>query len=304
MGYSFAGLLLVDDDERARRAGRWYLVLLIVADLILFEALLIAGDLTDDLGFATVAGITAPSPSSTFYLWMVITGFTLKAGFWPLHQWLPLAYRSAPPAVALLLWLVPVATGLLGLLRWIPLGTVNDPVLGKLLLATGAGGVVYALAGGLRQPRWQRFPLYLAMLATGATVMGLGIGLVDPATWHRYGALTPVIITTIGLGLMIITRFCRTASLTAAADTGSSDDRPLWAESWAEATVCWGQRTGFDTLPAWRASWVKKWHKVLQVTGWHRLMDTDDAVFQRWPVAITLCLLLGILSVVLLLLVE
>jgi len=302
MGYSFAGLLLVDDDGRARRAGRWYLVLLIVADIILFEALLMAGGLTDDLGFATVAPLITESPSPAFYYWMVIIGFALKAGFWPLHQWQPLAYGSSCPRVMLLLWLVPVAISLLGLLRWMPPGTINDPVIGTLLLASGAGGILYAVTGGLRQPRWQRAPIYPATLATGVAVMCLGIGLVDPALWNQYGTLSPAIVATIGLGLMIIARFCSADPSMAAGDEGLVDGRPLWAETWAEAIVSWVQRVGFDTLPALRDSWITTWYKALQAVRWQRLMNTDDSLFQRWPVAITFCLTLGLLSVVLLLL--
>lgn len=302
MGYSFAGLLLIDDDDRAHRAGHWYLVLLIVADIILFEALLMAGGLTDDLGFATVAPVITESPSPAFYYWMVIIGFALKAGFWPLQQWQRLAYGSSRPGVGLLMWSVPVATSLLGLMRWLPPGTINDPVIGALLLASGAGGILYAVTGGLRQTRWQRAPFYPATLATGVAVMSLGIGLVDPALWDQYGALVPAMVATIGLGLMIIARFCSADPSTATADAGLADGRPLWAETWAEAIVSWIRRIGFDTLPPLRDSWITTWHKILQAVRWQRLMNTGDTVFQRWPVAITFCLTLGLLSVVLLLL--
>jgi len=51
MGYGFYGLLVIDGDAAERRAGRVYLGFLILADLLLFEALLIAATTSEDLGF-------------------------------------------------------------------------------------------------------------------------------------------------------------------------------------------------------------------------------------------------------------
>jgi len=122
MGYGFYGLLVDGGDETARRAGRVYLGFLVLADLLLFEALLIAAATTRDLGFEAVHQAIGQSPASGLYLSMVLAGFALKAGIWPLHFWLPLAFRSTRPAVALLLGGVPVAIALLGMLRWLPAG--------------------------------------------------------------------------------------------------------------------------------------------------------------------------------------
>ncbi|MEN8176326.1 MAG: proton-conducting transporter membrane subunit, partial [Pseudomonadota bacterium] len=95
MGYGFFGLLVAGGDEAPRRAGRVYLVFLILADLALFEALLIAAATTEDLGFEAVRHAVARSPSLGLYLSMVLVGYALKAGVWPLHFWLPPAFRSA-----------------------------------------------------------------------------------------------------------------------------------------------------------------------------------------------------------------
>jgi len=110
MGYGFYGLLVADGDESARRAGRIYLGSLILADLLLFEALLIVAATTADLSFGGVHQAIAGAPAAGLYLSMVLAGFALKAAVWPLHFWLPLAFHSARPAVALLLAGIPVAT--------------------------------------------------------------------------------------------------------------------------------------------------------------------------------------------------
>ncbi len=305
MGYAFVGLLFVDGDDRARRAGRLYLVLLIVADIILFEALLIAGGLTNDLGFAAVSRVIAQSPSSVFYLSMVIAGFALKAGFWPLHLWLPLAYGSARPAVAFLLWVVPVATGLLGMVRWIPLGVIAEPTLGTLLLGSGAAGIFYALLFGLMRAQWKQAPLYVAILATGVFAMGLGIGMVDPAIWNQYGGdSAPVFVAAVGLGFAIIIAGLAWLERKKGSPSDSSvaDGTVPWFEYWPQAIIRWGRRTGFDTLPGLRESWLARWGGLLQTGRWQKVFDAGEYFIQRWAFAVTLSLLLGMLSVVLLLL--
>lgn len=305
MGYAFVGLLLIDGNDKARSAGRCYLVLLIIADIALFEALLIAGGLTDDLGFATVARVISQSPSSTFYLSMVVTGFALKAGFWPLQVWLPLAFSPSRPAVALLLWIVPVATGLLGMVRWIPLGAIVAPMLGTLLLGIGAAGIFYALLFGLMRAQWKQLPLYVVILATGVFAMGLGIGMVDPAIWNQYGDdSAPVFVTAVGLGFAVIIaglawverKNGSPSELTAVAGTVA------WFEYWPQAVIRWAGRTGFNTLPGLRAAWLAKWARLLQTDRWQKVFDAGEYFIQHWPFAVTLSLLLGMLSVVLLLL--
>ena len=89
MGYAFYGLLVSAGGDTTRRGGRVYLVLLIVADLALFEAMLIAAaTTTGDLTFDSVYLAMAMSDSPDLFLLMVLVGFALKAGVWPLNFWL------------------------------------------------------------------------------------------------------------------------------------------------------------------------------------------------------------------------
>jgi len=174
MGYGFYGLLVDGGDETARRAGRVYLGFLVLADLLLFEALLIAAATTGDLNFEAVHQSIGQSPASGLYLSIVLAGFALKAGIWPLHFWLPLAFRSARPAIALLLGGLPVAIALLGMLRWLPSGVpaLSDPGAGIQWLALGAA--TYATIAGLMQAHPRSLLAYAAIVVTSLFVVMLG----------------------------------------------------------------------------------------------------------------------------------
>ena len=205
MGYGFYGLLIAAGDETAQRAGRIYLVFMVVADLVLFEALLIAAATTVDLDFEAVHHALALSqegaPASGLYVSMVLAGFALKAGIWPLHFWLPLAFRSARPAVALLLGGVPVAIALLGMVRFLPLGEITLPDLGAGIQWLGLTAAIYGTVVGLMQSHPRTLLAYAAMVITSLFVTLLGSGLEWPLPGSALQERVPLFIMTLGFTL-------------------------------------------------------------------------------------------------------
>jgi multicomponent K+:H+ antiporter subunit D len=303
MSYAFVGLLIIDINEQARRAGRLYLVLLVVADIVLFEALLIAAGATDHLEYSAVTRGMAQSPSATLYMSMVITGFVLKTGFWPLHLWLAMAYDSVRPAVRLLLWVVPVTTALLGIVRWLPLGVITAPIFGMLLLGIGGAGIFYGLLSGLTGTQRNQVPVCIGMVATGIFAMFLGAGVARPYLWNQYGTLVPVFVAATGLGLTVaITNFLRLAKKDVNPTEASDPGAGLWFEQFQENIIYWGRRIGFYRLPAWRAGWIASWDGLWQTRKWHTVFDSWEHFLRRWSIAVTLFLFVGAAFVVLLML--
>ena len=299
MGYACIGLLLADADETIRRAGRIYLVLLILADIILFEAMVMAEAISEDLGFATLARVISLSNSLDLYLSIVLVGFAFKVGLWPLHIWLPLAYATARPATALMLWVGPVATGLLGVLRCLPLGEVSAPMPGGALLFLGAVTILYVIFFCFKRAQRRQLPAYVATIVTGSFVMGLGAGLSDPALWSGYGDLAPIFVFTMGLVLAIMIVSFEWSMAKGEISGANKVDRTL-LESWFAAFVHWGRRAGIDTLPDFRALWLARRDGLRQKRIWQRAFDAGEYFLQRWSFALTLFLLLVIVTVVLL----
>lgn len=201
MSFGFYGLLVDTGDEAARRAGRIYLGFMIVADLVLFDALLVAATNTGDLGYEAVHNALARSSASGFYVSMVLAGFALKAGAWPLHFWLPLAFRAAPAAIVLLLGGVPVAIGLVGMLRWLPLGELAFPETGMGIQWIALVAVIYGTVAGLLQARSRALLGYAVIVVTSLFIMILGHGLEWPATGAVIQETAHQFILTLGLTL-------------------------------------------------------------------------------------------------------
>ncbi len=297
MGYGFYGLLVAGGDEAARRAGRIYISFMIVADLLLFEVLLITFATTSDMGFEAVRHALSRSASPGLYISLVLAGFALKAGIWPLHSWLPLAFRSARPAVALLVGGVPIAMGLLGMVRWLPLGEITLPGLGLIIQLLGVAAILYAIVAGAKRVQLKLLPAYAAMIATGFFATLVGAGLADPAAWKQYGNWSAFFIVSLGLGIALLVtaiRWLQASRDNPAASAKQADDSSLWIERLAGAVVGWGREMGFDTLPRWRTSWLAMAGRLLQPRAWHKALDAAEHSLQHWIFAVTLLLLLGI----------
>jgi len=199
MGYGFFGMLMQSGDAAARRAGCIYLICLIIADLLLFEALLLAAFAAHDLQFSTLPQVMAGTAAAPTYWWIVCAGFMLKAGIWPVHLWLCASYRSAPQPAALLLGGVPVAMGLLGLVRWLPLGDVAIATLGTLFQILGVVAILYSVARFFTCKDLTLRLAWIIVAATGMFIMVLGTGLAYPDVWQPYSFLIYPFIAAFGV---------------------------------------------------------------------------------------------------------
>ncbi len=288
MGYGFYGLLIQGSDEAARRSGRCYLLFLIVADLLLFEALLLAAFTAEDLRYETVGEAMVGASSMSLYLWLVLIGFMLKAGVWPLHWWLTAAFCTSPRTTALLLGGVPVAMGLLGLLRWLPLGEYAAGGSVMLIQVMGAGAVLYAV---FARGSVKTLPARVAVSVTGLFVVALGSGLAYPAVWRQYEFIGYPFIAS--LGILLAGLGFTTGRMKGARYMSTFASRRLGALQpevgrWIEIVYQWaGDRfSGLHSL--WRVSWLKavKW----RIPDWRNLRT----LVEGWSATITLFVLLGL----------
>lgn len=199
----FAAVLTEYDGRSTIRAATWYVAISHAGFLALVVMFLVLsnGDL-----FATFAqirggaGSLSPAASSALFL-LALAGFGAKAGFVPLHVWLPMAHPVAPSHISALLSGVVVKIAIYGFLRVsTDLVGVGPAWWGGVALAIGAvsaiGGVLYALM----QKDLKRLLAFstvenvgIMLIAAGAAIIFRSYGLADLATLALVGCLYHVL---------------------------------------------------------------------------------------------------------------
>jgi formate hydrogenlyase subunit 3/multisubunit Na+/H+ antiporter MnhD subunit len=118
------GLVVHEGTPDGRRAGAIYVALAVVGEAFLLMAFVFMASATHDgtlLIRDTVAALPA-SPWRQTALALLILGFGLKVGLAPGHVWMPLAYTAAPIPAASALSGAAVKAGVIGFIRFLPLG--------------------------------------------------------------------------------------------------------------------------------------------------------------------------------------
>lgn len=151
MSFAAVGLVIHDRSEAARRATRVYLVLAVMSESAILVGLLLVAGSGGHL-IADVPAVVSDSSSRLVIVVLLIIGFGLKAGLFTLHVWLPLAHPAAPPPASAVLSGAMVKAGLVGWLRFLPLGETAMHTTGMVLLVLSLlGAFIAALIGGVQQ---------------------------------------------------------------------------------------------------------------------------------------------------------
>ncbi|WP_240753908.1 proton-conducting transporter membrane subunit [Natronospirillum operosum] len=164
MSLSAFGLVIHSGKTEARRAGRLYLQLAIMGELLLFMGLMLrVHEAGGDMELAAWQG----TPIGTATLICLLLGFGLKAGFWPLHIWLPAAHPAAPPAASAVLSGAMIKAGILGLSRFLP--ESSELIGGWLPLLAGIGliSAFFGVVVGLLQRRDKTVLAYSSVSQVG-----------------------------------------------------------------------------------------------------------------------------------------
>jgi len=180
MGFASWGLVVFNGTPEARKAGRVYLALVVLGELMVFPGL-VKGVLW--AGTAEMADIRthwALDPNPGLQISLIFFGFALKLGLVPLHFWLPLAHPAAPAPASAVLSGCMIKAGLLGMLRLIPFGEFPMPVLGALVAFLGAAGMIGAQLLALAQTGAKALLAYSSVSKMGAVLLLLSPGMLNP----------------------------------------------------------------------------------------------------------------------------
>lgn len=172
---SVASFFLVTYEHKrtaVREAGWTYLVATHLGTAFLLVLFLLLGGPSGSLDFKTPG---APEHAGALFL-LAVAGFGTKAGFVPLHVWLPEAHPAAPSHISAIMSGVMIKTGIYGLLRVLTLLGAPSAWWGYLLLAIGLSSGVLGAVFALAQDDLKRLLAYSSVENMGIIALGLGLG--------------------------------------------------------------------------------------------------------------------------------
>jgi len=180
MSLSAYGLIVHRGGPGPRRAGRLYLQLAICGEMLLLAGLLLR---THSTGQAFDFVTWQAQPIDNLTLALLLLGLGLKAGFWPLHVWLPLAHPEAPAPASAVLSGAMLKAGILGIWRCVPEGDPTLAAWSTRLLVAGIFGALYAAALGLCAAKSKAVLAYSSVSQMGWMLMILALawGLDEPS---------------------------------------------------------------------------------------------------------------------------
>ncbi|WP_455203129.1 complex I subunit 5 family protein [Kaarinaea lacus] len=185
MSFSAYGVIVSNDDGDAVRAGRVYITLVIIGEVLLFSAFVIGAlfsgsSLITQWQTAAPAAVTVP---------LIILGFGVKVGAIPWHFVLPVTYRVTPTAAAVALGGAMLNAGLLGWIRFLPLGQVSVPDWGTSLVILGLLASFIGALFGMMQNNPKALLGYSSVSQVGLMTVIVGLVLIDHHLWEMFSAI-------------------------------------------------------------------------------------------------------------------
>jgi len=183
MTFAAAGMIIHAGDAAAHRAAKVYLVLAVFGEVLLLAAIFLTVAEAGSLRLEGLAGAVADSGHRDWIVGLTLAGFGVKLGWVPFHFWLPLAHPVAPTPASAVLSGAMIKAGLIGWLHLLPLGVLEMPVWGHLLMTMGVTAALGGAAIGLAQRNPKVILAYSSISQMGLVSIFIGLTLLRPSLW-------------------------------------------------------------------------------------------------------------------------
>lgn len=169
-------LIIHDEDKYSHDAGKTYLTMAISGGLVLLMGLFLLYDFTQTLDIDKIKFMVQDIGNIKYVIaGLIMFGFGVKAGMFPLHIWLAKAHPAAPAPASAMLSGVLLKTGIFGILITAEIMGLNDSYISTTLLVLG---FITMFMGGflaIFQRNIKRILAYSSMSQMGYIIVGIGL---------------------------------------------------------------------------------------------------------------------------------
>lgn len=180
---SLSSMLLVIFDHnnpKTLKAGMNYLVQMHISVIFLTVGFIWVYFQTGSFGFDALRTYFGSNPNLWLFL-VFFAGFGIKAGFIPMHSWLPHAHPAAPSHVSGVMSGVIVKLGIYGIFRIITFLRADFLLLGEIVITISVLTGIYGILNAAVNRDFKRLLAYCTIENIGIIGIGIGLGLIGMA---------------------------------------------------------------------------------------------------------------------------
>ncbi len=179
--FSFILVIFEAQRESTLKTGINYLLQMHLSFALIMLGFLMASAQTGELSFEGVGKYFAQTSNTSLFL-LFFAGFGIKAGFIPLHSWLPRAHPAAPSHVSGVMSGVMIKMGIYGIIRVIILLQHDLMTIGIIVLIVGSISGLLGVIMAIMQHDLKKLLAYHSIENIGIIGIGLGVGLIGKAS--------------------------------------------------------------------------------------------------------------------------
>jgi formate hydrogenlyase subunit 3/multisubunit Na+/H+ antiporter MnhD subunit len=188
MALSSFFLVIFDAEERSiMKTGISYLIQMHVGMFFILVAFLLVQQDTGRMSFDALGEYFSRHRNLPLFL-LFFAGFAIKAGFIPLHTWLPEAHPAAPSHVSGVMSGVMIKMGIYGIMRVLASMQSDLLITGVIILIMSLVSGVLGVMMAIVQHDLKRLLAYHSIENIGIIGIGIGLGVIGQATGN--GALS------------------------------------------------------------------------------------------------------------------
>lgn len=171
---SFILVIYEGQKEATLRTGINYLLQMHFGFALIMFGFLMVKDATGEMSFEALGPYFASHANTVVFL-TFFAGFGIKAGFIPLHTWLPRAHPAAPSHVSGIMSGVMIKMGIYGILRVTSYLSADQELIGGIVTGIGIISGLVGVILAIMQHDLKRLLAYHSVENIG--IIGIGIGM-------------------------------------------------------------------------------------------------------------------------------
>lgn len=191
MSLSSFFLVIFDDNKKeVLSSGINYLIFMHISIIFIILGFILLYIKSGSLEFNSFKAILETNKIFADTIFMLLfTGFAIKAGFVPFHNWLPKAHPAAPSHVSGIMSGVMIKMGIYGILRMLSLMSIPSISISYFVLIISVISALYGVLYALAQHDLKRLLAYHSIENIGIIGIGIGIGMLGLAYHNNLVAL-------------------------------------------------------------------------------------------------------------------